>query len=161
MNDAVSMFDNWASDPEVTKFLTWDVHPNIEYTEKWLSRSMKKYSNDDFYYWAIEFEGDVIGCIGGNVVGECGYDNGYCLGRKWWNCGIMTEAVSAVISFAFCDLLLNYVGLSYMLDNKASGRVAEKCGMRFIKEEKNEFTKHGVAYDLGYYRIERKNKYEV
>ena len=28
--DAEAMFRNWASDPQVTKFLTWPTHPNVE-----------------------------------------------------------------------------------------------------------------------------------
>ncbi len=155
-DDTDSMFNNWASDPEVTKYLTWDAHPNKEYTVWWISRSLEKYSSDSFYYWAIEFEGDVIGCIGGSRIGESGFDIGYCIGRKWWNRGIMTEAVLAVIDFAFNNLLCGYVEISYILENKASGRVAEKCGMQFVREEKGGFTKHGISYDLGYYRIERK-----
>lgn len=156
LDDAQAMFNNWANDPEVTKYLTWDAHPNIDYTNWWLARSMEKYEKNDFYYWAIELEGQVIGCIGGSAIEDSGYDIGYCIGRKWWNRGIMTEAVSEVIDFAFEKLFCDYVELSYILENKASGRVAEKCGMTFSREEKGGYTKNGIAYDLGYYRIERK-----
>ena len=156
LDDAQAMFHNWAKDPEVTKYLTWDAHPNIDYTNWWLARSTVKYEKIDFYYWAIELDGKVIGCIGGNAVGESGFDIGYCIGREWWNRGIMTEAVRAVIGFAFIELSADYVELSYILENRASGRVAEKCGMKLIREEKGGFTKHGIAYDLGYYRTERK-----
>lgn len=90
MDDANAMFNNWANDPEVTKYLTWDAHPNIEHTNWWLSCSMEKYERSDFYYWAIELEGQVIGCIGGSAVGDNGFDIGYCIGRRWWNQGIMT-----------------------------------------------------------------------
>lgn len=158
IDDADAMFNNWAKDHEVTKYLSWDAHPNIEYTNWWLARSVEKYERIDFYYWAIVFEGEVIGCIGGSSVGERGYDIGYCIGRKWWNRGIMTEAVKAVIDFAFNKLSCTYVELSYILENKASARVAEKCGMRFVKKEKRGFTKHETEYDLGYYRIDRKEE---
>lgn len=154
-DDARAMFNNWAKDPEVTKYLTWDAHPNIDYTNWWLARSMEKYEKSDFYYWAIELEGKAIGCIGGSAVSGNGFDIGYCIGQKWWNRGIMTEAVCAVIDFAFSKISSEFVEISYILENRASGRVAEKCGMKLIREEKGGFTKHGIAYDLGYYRIER------
>ena len=67
----------------------------------------------------------------------------------------MTEAVRAVIDFAFFRLSADCVELSYILENRASGRVAEKCGMNYIREEKGGYTKNGITYDLGYYRIER------
>lgn len=28
--DAIDMYNNWASDDEVTKYLTWNTHQNIE-----------------------------------------------------------------------------------------------------------------------------------
>ena len=31
--DAEPMFRNWASDPEVTKYMTWNAHENIEVTK--------------------------------------------------------------------------------------------------------------------------------
>ena len=33
MDDAQDMFDNWASNPNVTKFMTWPTHSNIEITK--------------------------------------------------------------------------------------------------------------------------------
>jgi len=30
--DAEAMFRNWASDPEVTKYLTWPTHANVDVT---------------------------------------------------------------------------------------------------------------------------------
>ena len=39
LEDAKLMFHNWASDTEVTKFLTWPAHSNIEITEKVLTRT--------------------------------------------------------------------------------------------------------------------------
>ena len=75
-DDARAMFNNWAKDPEVTKYLSWDAHQNIDYTNWWLARSTEKYEKSDFYYWAIELDGEVIGCIGGSAVGESGFDIG-------------------------------------------------------------------------------------
>ena len=33
MDDAQVMYENWASDPEVTKFLTWPPHNSVEVTK--------------------------------------------------------------------------------------------------------------------------------
>ena len=35
-SDAQAMFDNWASDDEVTKYLTWPTHADVSVTEKLL-----------------------------------------------------------------------------------------------------------------------------
>ena len=47
LEDAEAMFRNWSNDPEVTKYLTWPVHGNVEVTKtmtytSWLVRIRKK-----------------------------------------------------------------------------------------------------------------------
>ena len=37
LDDAESMFNNWASDEEVTKYLTWNTHKSIEETKSVLA----------------------------------------------------------------------------------------------------------------------------
>ena len=44
--DAAAMYKNWASDPEVTKFLTWPAHTSIE-VSKWVTNDWVK----DTYGW--------------------------------------------------------------------------------------------------------------
>ena len=39
--DAESIFNNWAKDKEVTKYLTWEPHQSIETTKKILNIWMK------------------------------------------------------------------------------------------------------------------------
>lgn len=48
MEDAQPMFDNWASDPEVTKFLTWPAHSNLDVTKTVLQRWLDAYEKDDY-----------------------------------------------------------------------------------------------------------------
>ena len=61
--DAHDMYENWASDDEVTKYLTWPSHASAEISAMLLQDWIKHYEEPDFYQWAIEFEGRVIGSI--------------------------------------------------------------------------------------------------
>ena len=72
MDDAQAMYENWASDPEVTKFLTWPPHGSLEVTEQVLKSWVDGYAQDDFYQWAIVLKelGEPIGTI--SVVGMNG-----------------------------------------------------------------------------------------
>ena len=45
--DAEAMFRNWASDPEVTKYLTWPPHVTIDVTRNVLASWMEEYEKDD------------------------------------------------------------------------------------------------------------------
>ena len=51
--DAPAKYRNWTSDSEVTKFLMWKTHPNLEFTQKVTDECVEQYSNDNFYRWAI------------------------------------------------------------------------------------------------------------
>ena len=64
-DDAEPMFRNWASDPEVTKFLTWPAHRNIAVSEMVIGSWLQEYEKDSYYQWMIELKeiGQPIGSI--------------------------------------------------------------------------------------------------
>ena len=53
MEDAEAMFRNWANDPEVTKYLTWPPHDDVEVTKSVIANWVESYSKDDYYHWMI------------------------------------------------------------------------------------------------------------
>lgn len=53
MEDAEPMFRNWASDPEVTKFLTWPTYETVETAYPVLRMWIREYEKPDFYQWMI------------------------------------------------------------------------------------------------------------
>lgn len=103
-NDANDMFNNWASDPEVTKFLRWPTHKSVETSRHVLESWIKSYEQSDFYLWAIvpDEVGEPIGSIA--VVEQDDRIEmvhiGYCIGTKWWHKGYTSEAMAALIEFS-------------------------------------------------------------
>lgn len=63
VDDYNDMFNNWASDENVTRFLTWLPHESPESTRQLLEGWCNAYERNDAYNWAMEFEGQVIGNI--------------------------------------------------------------------------------------------------
>ena len=133
--DAPAMYKNWAADPEVTAFLTWPPHASLHITEEVIRQWIRGYQRPDFYQWAIELKelGQPVGSI--SVVS---YNNdvdsaqvGYCLGKAWWNRGIMTEALTAVMEFLFQEVNASRVEARHDTRNPRSGAVMRKCGMEF------------------------------
>ncbi len=55
VEDAQSMFRNWASDKEVTKFLTWPAHGSVDVSRHVLESWVKAYDDPGNYQWAIEW----------------------------------------------------------------------------------------------------------
>ena len=135
MADAEAMFRNWASDAEVTKFLTWPTYQTLDDAYPILKQWEENYAKDDFYQWMIVLKelGQPIGSISvveqRSDIGEA--EIGYCIGRKWWHRGIMTEALTAVMNFMFDEVGMNRVEARHDVNNPHSGAVMKKCGMRY------------------------------
>ena len=133
--DAPAMYRNWASDPEVTKFLSWPTYKSVDDANYILDLWVSQYADDTFYQWAIELKdiGEVIGSI--SVVD---FDErvdmveiGFCIGRNWWGQGIMTEAFQAVIDFLFGEVGVQRIEAGHDPNNPASGAVQRKCGLKY------------------------------
>ena len=133
--DAEPMFRNWASDPEVTKFLTWPAHSDIAVSEMVIGSWLQEYEKDSYYQWVIELKeiGQPIGSISvvrqNDRVEEA--EIGYCIGSQWWHRGIMTEALSAVIAYLFGEVGMNRIAARHDPNNPHSGGVMRKCGMKY------------------------------
>ena len=136
LSDAQAMFDNWASDDEVTKYLTWPTHADVSVTEGILGQWVPQYEKDDYYNWAIVLKEHGSQPIGNINVARWSEDreapeSGYCMGGRWWHQGIMTEALAAVLDFLFDRVGVEQITALHDTNNPHSGGVMRKCGMAF------------------------------
>ena len=133
LEDAQAMYDNWAGDEEVVRFLTWPAHGCAEISRLVLEDWVEGYEKDDFYQWAIVPDelGQPIGSISGVKIDEktCCARIGYCIGRQWWHKGITSEALAAVMDFLFLEVGALRVEAFHATENPHSGGVMRKCGM--------------------------------
>ena len=155
--DAPAMFTNWASDPEVTKFLTWPAHSSLAVSEMVLRDWTNRYDQPDYYQWAIVLA-DIDQPIGSIAVVE--HDDtvgkahiGYCIGRKWWHTGIMTEALQAVMSYLFDTEEYQRLEARHDPRNPNSGAVMRKCGMKYEGTlRQSDWNNQGVC-DASWYAL--------
>lgn len=135
MGDAEPMFWNWASDPEVTRYLTWQPHANLTVTQAVLSDWVSAYADLDTYNWAIVPKelGQPIGSISVVRIREdfMSMEIGYCIGKAWWHQGITSEALRAVIAYLFAYTNVNRIVAIHDARNSNSGGVMRKCGMQY------------------------------
>ncbi len=133
--DATDMFNNWASDDEVTKYLSWPTHKDIETSKNVASMWVNDYIKPEYYLWAIEVKdsGQVVGSIAvmsiDNNTEMC--EIGYCIGKAFWNKGIVTEALKGVVKYAFNEVGFNRIMCRHHIGNNASGRVMEKASLQY------------------------------
>ncbi len=157
-DDAAAMYNNWASDDEVTKYLMWPTHSSIEVSEYVTNDWVNSYSKDDYYQWAI-----VLKENGDEPIGSISMVNsnenlsmvhiGYCIGRKWWHKGITSEAMKALIDFFFDVVEANRIESRHDPRNPHSGNVMKKCGMKYEGTLRNaDWNNQGIC-DACYYSI--------
>jgi ribosomal-protein-alanine N-acetyltransferase len=135
IEDAEFVYKNWANDGEVTKYLTWPVHENINQSKNILENWIRNYDKNNFYQWAIVLKTikEPIGSIG--VVQQ--RDDikmvhiGYCIGKKYWHQGITSEALEGIIKFFFEAVGINRIESRHDPKNPNSGKVMAKCGMKY------------------------------
>lgn len=135
IGDAEAMYRNWASDPEVTRFLTWPPHESVEVSRQILQSWIDEYENDSYYQWMIVLKefGEPVGSITGMSPDDAvsSVEIGYCIGQKWWHQGIMTEALQAVLRYLFEVCGFQRILARHDSNNPHSGNVMQKCGMKF------------------------------
>lgn len=137
--DALAMYKNWCSDPEVAKYTVWTAHENIEVTKQLVDLWLKEEKDHKTIRFMITLKGNDEPIGGIDVVGyrDDFPEVGYCLSRKYWNKGYMSEACKAIINHLF-DLGFKKILIRADERNLASNRVIEKCGFIFTHKEKIE-----------------------
>jgi len=156
MEDAQPMFHNWANDPEVTKYLTWPPHGNVETTENVLSGWVKSYEKDDYYHWMIVLKelGEPIGSILASTVGRAESAHiGYCVGKRWWHQRIMTETLQAVMDYLFDEVGYHRIESMHNPNNPHSGAVMRKCGMQHEGTLRRADRNNQGICDAAYYAL--------
>lgn len=156
--DAEAMYRNWASDDEVTKFLTWPTHSSVEVSKQVVEEWVKEYINEDTYHWAITVKENGDEPIGDIAVVSI-KDNasvahiGYCIGKAWWNKGIMSEALGAVRDYLFDIVGVNRIEARHDSNNPNSGKVMRKCGMKYEGTlRQSDWNNQGIC-DACYYGL--------
>ena len=125
----------YACDPNVTRFLTWQPHPNPAWTMRYLAYVATRYRAGEFFDWAVVLRENQ------KMIGTCGFTSfsyehnsaeiGYVLNPSYWGQGIALEAAQAVMDVGFRVLNLHRIEAKFILGNDRSRRVMEKAGMSF------------------------------
>ncbi|MBZ4665049.1 MAG: GCN5-related N-acetyltransferase [Mahella sp.] len=157
MDDAEPMFRNWASDPEVTKYLTWPTHKNVDISREVIKNWLSAYESERKYEWAIELKSlhEPIGSISAVKV----EDNtnlvhiGYCIGRPWWHKGYTSEALTRLVRFFFEEVGANRIEACFDPRNRNSGKVMAKAGLKYEGTMRQANRNNQGICDAAYYAI--------
>jgi [ribosomal protein S5]-alanine N-acetyltransferase len=133
LKDAADIARN-ANHIEVTKCLTLVPYPYTVKDARYFIKLCRKNAKNDPYNFGITLKssGKLVG-----MIGLTGLDKfsakagvGYWLGKKYWRQGITTEALKAIVKFAFLKLKLVRLGTDVFVENKASANLLKKIGFK-------------------------------
>ncbi len=131
LNDAQSIFDRYASDAEVARYLAWPRHVSVAET-----RAFVKFSADQWSRWNVgpmlaisREDGTLLG--GSGLLRETAEhaSTGYVLARDAWGKGYATECLRAMVDLA-ARVGLHRVTAECHAGHAASRRVLDKCGFQ-------------------------------
>ncbi len=133
IDDAEILHQYW-SDVDVTEFMSLDPFKTIEETEEMIMLLTSLPENNQGIRWAITRKED------DKIIGTCGFHNhkpehfraemGYELGREYWNQGIMTEALPAIMDYGFNCLNYNRIEAFVNYGNVRSAGLLERMGFK-------------------------------
>ncbi len=134
MADAEAVFA-YAKDPEVARYLSWQPHRSIDDARQFISRTLSRYAQGQPASWGLEHKAD------GRLIGTAGFVNflprvssaeiGYVLSPAYWGQGFASEAVREIIRFGLAELGLERIEARCRVENLASQRLLDRCGMSF------------------------------
>ncbi len=128
LQDAPPIFDGYAQDPEVTRFLTWRPHATLAQTESYVADCMAATSTRT--YALVDRRSErVIGAFAVRRTNSQAFDVGYVLERPSWGLGLMTEALTEVTRWALSQYGIWRLWSVCDVENAGSARVMEKAGL--------------------------------
>ena len=156
-DDACDMYENWANDEKVTRFLRWTPHKSVAESENILKTLFLPHYDDEKYLaWGIELKENhkLIGMVDMRINSDDVGEPGYVIGEKYWGKGIVLEALSRIIKHCFEDIGMYRITAVHSVNNPASGRVMEKSGMKCEGFAKKAYrTGTGEVHDSKVYAI--------
>lgn len=158
LSDAPAIYE-YGRDPRVAQYVLWDPYKSVGEARGFIRYMLRKYRSGEPSSWGIVLKetGRVIGTIGFMWIQRenASAEVGYSLARAYWNRGLMTEALRAVIDYGFRSLRLNRIEAQHEIENPASGAVMRKCGMRCEGTLRQRLLNKGRFVDVALYAILR------
>jgi ribosomal-protein-alanine N-acetyltransferase len=129
--DAVLIFEQYAQDSEVTKYIGWQPHKSVRETDEFIERCISVWANHSAFPYVLicKQNAQLIGMIEIRID-QHKADVGYVLTRSEWGKGYMPEAMQALTNWALEQDKIYRVWAFCDVENPASARVMEKVGMQ-------------------------------
>ncbi len=122
----------WCSDERVNKFMPYNLYTRVEEAVQWITQIIPQ---DENFNWGIVLKENNL------LIGSCdigpksdepdAWGFGYNIRYDYWNKGLTTETTRKMIEYVHDVHGVKLIIANHAVDNPASGRVMEKCGLTF------------------------------
>lgn len=128
VEDAATIFTEYATDAEVSRYMTWTPHKSIETVRPFVEGVVERIRTGEEYSWILATPNNdtLLGMISTRVRGHKA-DLGYVLAREHWNQGYMTEAITVVTQWLLARPEIFRVWAVCDTENPGSARALEKA----------------------------------
>lgn len=145
LDDAEALFDGIAGDSEVTRYLLWSPHPDVDETRRVITEHFNADGGERTWLLVLRDSGDIVGLISCRSRVRHSVEIGYCLGRRWWGAGLMSEALGVLLGELAADPCVYRVWATCHVDNTRSAGLLRRAG--FVLE--GRLRRHSVYPNLG------------
>jgi ribosomal-protein-alanine N-acetyltransferase len=145
LDDAGALYQRVARDPEVTKYLMWTPHPDVAATRRVITEKLNVNDEDRTWVIALRHSDDVIGLASCRRAVRHSAEIGYCIGRRWWGKGLMSEALGMLMAALEADRNLYRVWATCNVDNERSAHLLDRAGFAL----EGRLARHAVYPTIG------------
>lgn len=146
------------SDPEMEKLTgIFTLHTNLQETARFIQKHLDGYQKRTLIPWVVVLKpsNKVIGMIMllSYMPNHFRAEIGSFISRSYWGNGFATEAIMAVLNFAFYDIGLHKVYATVDPRNRASEKVLLKCGFTYEGLLRDHYFLRGLFCDRMMYSM--------
>ncbi|CAM4330250.1 Ribosomal-protein-serine acetyltransferase [Mycobacterium basiliense] len=128
LDDADALFERIAGDPEVTRFLLWTVHPDAAETRRVILHQLIEADRERTWVVTLRGSNDIVGLLSCRRFARHSAEVGYCLARRWWGMGLMSEALNLLLDQLAADPAIYRVWATCHVDNGRSALLLQRAG---------------------------------
>jgi ribosomal-protein-alanine N-acetyltransferase len=144
VDDAGPLFQRVAHDSQVTKYLLWTPHVDVAATKRVIAERMNVDPHLRTWVMVLQHSDEIVGMLSCARPHGFSAEIGYCVGRRWWGRGLMSEALSMLMTRLEADPDVYRVWATCHVDNERSVRLLERAGLAC----EGRLARHGLYPNL-------------
>ena len=153
MEDAKDLYEKFGCDPQMYEYSGWNPYATYSMAEATVRKFTDSYARKDFYGWAVEYQGQLIGTVGA-------YDHdpendqieiGISIERNSWGNGFAAEALAGVLDYLTTHEKIGKVTAWCAAENAGSMKAMRKAGMKQTLVIKNGLEIAGKMHDKHFF----------